>query len=229
MFSNNSTINPTASVERNFLILTRVRLIVKFYIWPLLVVFGLTGNCLSILVLTRRRLRRTSTNNYLTILAVFDSCYLILTLILNFGSHSTFSQSSFTQTLLFFLRPLADFSSNTATWLIVCFTLERTLAVARPIYAKRTCSVRRSRHVIGVLLALCFVITLPTYFERHYMHPTKKKAYENDRFNATYSINFTKQTEFFLIFHRLYLVFICVVIIWIPLAVLCICNSILIW
>jgi hypothetical protein len=149
-YTNNS------SFERNFLLLTRVRLVVKFYIWPLLVLFGLTGNCLSILVLTRRRLIRTSTNNYLTILAAFDSCYLIFTLILNFGSHSTFSQSSFAQTFLFFLRPLADFSSNTATWLIVCFTLERTLAVARPIYAKRTCSVRRSRHLICTLLIIFF-------------------------------------------------------------------------
>ncbi|CAF3918368.1 unnamed protein product, partial [Rotaria sp. Silwood1] len=58
----------------------------------------------------RRRLIRTSTNNYLTILAAFDSCYLIFTLILNFGSHPTFSQSAFTHTLLFLLRPLADFN-----------------------------------------------------------------------------------------------------------------------
>ncbi|CAF4010356.1 unnamed protein product, partial [Rotaria sp. Silwood1] len=64
------------------------------------------------LVLTRRRLIRTNTNNYLTILAAFDSCYLIFTLILDFGSHPTFSQSAFTYTLLFLLRPLADFSSN---------------------------------------------------------------------------------------------------------------------
>ena len=84
-----------SSVERNSLLLSHVRTIVKFYIWPLLVLFGLTGNCLSILVLTRRRLIRTSTNNYLTILAAFDSCYLISTLILNFGSHSTFSQTCF--------------------------------------------------------------------------------------------------------------------------------------
>jgi hypothetical protein len=32
-----------------------------------------------------------------------------------------------------------------------------------------------------------------------------------------------------LTFHRLYLVFICVVIIWIPLTLVCVCNSILIW
>ncbi|CAF1499031.1 unnamed protein product, partial [Rotaria sp. Silwood1] len=79
---NNYVIDNTTLIERNFLLLTHVRLIVKFYIWPLFVVFGLTGNCLSILVLTRRRLIRTSTNNYLTILAAFDSCYLIFTLIL---------------------------------------------------------------------------------------------------------------------------------------------------
>ncbi|CAF3346816.1 unnamed protein product [Rotaria sp. Silwood1] len=219
---NNYVIDNTTLIERNFLLLTHVRLIVKFYIWPLFVVFGLTGNCLSILVLTRRRLIRTSTNNYLTILAAFDSCYLIFTLILNFGSHPTFSQRAFTHTLLFLLRPLADFSSNTATWLIVCFTLERTLAVAKPIYAKRTCSVRRSRHVICTLLIICFLITLPTYFENNFIHNVN--VIENE--NVTVDI---KQKEVFITLHRLYLVFICVVIIWIPLILLCICNSILIW
>jgi hypothetical protein len=229
MFNTNHTVDYNTSIERNFLLLTRVRLIVKFYIWPLLVLFGLTGNCLSILVLTRRRLIRTSTNNYLTILAVFDSCYLIFTLILNFGSHSRFSQSSFTQTLLFFLRPLADFSSNTATWLIVCFTLERTLAVTRPIYAKRTCSVRRSRHLICILLIACFLITLPIYFEKTLIRDVNDTLSQSDTFNATYTINPTKKKEFFLTLHRLYLVFICVVIIWVPLILLCVCNSILIW
>jgi hypothetical protein len=225
-YTNNS------SFERNFLLLSRVRLVVKFYIWPLLVLFGLTGNCLSILVLTRRRLIRTSTNNYLTILAAFDSCYLIFTLILNFGSHSTFSQSSFAQTFLFFLRPLADFSSNTATWLIVCFTLERTLAVARPIYAKRTCSVRRSRHLICTLLIICFLITLPTYFEKNL---TRDDGNSDKHMNVSLSMTqrnnsrIKQNNAFYLKLHRLYLVFICVVIIWIPLTLLCICNSILIW
>jgi hypothetical protein len=219
------------SLDSNYLLLTRVRLVVKFYIWPLLVLFGLTGNCLSILVLTRRRLIRTSTNNYLTILAAFDSCYLISTLILNFGSHSTFSQNSIIQTLLYFLRPLADFSSNTATWLIVCFTLERTLAVARPIYAKRTCSVRRSRRLIGSLLIICFLITLPTFFEKHIRDMNNSDNNQNLTSNITQKIisKKQKQKEFYLQLYRLYLVFICVVIIWIPLVLLCICNSILIW
>lgn len=215
-----------SSVQTNSLLLSCVRTIVKFYIWPLLVLFGLAGNCLSILVLTRRRLIRTSTNNYLTILAVFDSCYLLFSLLLNFASHPKFSQYSFTSTVSYILRPLVDFSSNTATWLIVCFTLERTLAVAKPIYAKRTCSVQRSRHIICTLLVICFLITLPTFFEKR---PVREN-YDNDiHFNFTRSNNLTKQEEFLLNLHRSYLVFICVVIIWIPLTLLCICNSILIW
>jgi hypothetical protein len=228
MFNNSTSLN-NSSIDGNFLLLSRVRLIVKFYIWPLLVLFGLIGNCLSILVLTRRRLIRTSTNNYLTILAVFDSCYLVFTLILNFGSHAHFSKNSFIQTLLFFLRPLADFSSNTATWLIVCFTLERTLAVARPIYAKRTCSVRRSRHLICALLLMCFVITLPTYFETKLTRDVNDSENNTITFNVTQGIDSKKQKEFLLTLHRLYLIFICIIIIWIPLTLLCICNSILIW
>ena len=227
--SNSTIVNPPV-MEENFLLLARVRLIVKFYIWPLLVVFGLTGNSLAILVLTRRRLIRTSTNNYLTVLAVADSCYLFFTLILNFGSHATFSQSSLAQTILYVLRPMADFSSNTATWLIVCFTLERTLAVTRPIYAKRTCSVRRSRHLICFLLFICFLISLPTYFEKKFIHDTNDLDNDtSDILNTTSRKNSTRPKDVFLVFHRLYLVFICVVIIWIPLTLICVCNSILIW
>jgi hypothetical protein len=229
--SSNDTFNNTPPADSHFLLLARVRLVVKFYIWPLLVIFGLTGNCLSILVLTRRRLIRTSTNNYLTILAAFDSCYLILTLILNFGSHPTFAQIPVTETILFSLRPLADFSSNTATWLIVCFTLERTLAVTRPIYAKRTCSVRRSRHLICTVLILCFLITIPTFLEKYFMdHMVENDARTNSTTKSTDGGKVpTRQKNAFIIFHRLYLVFICVVIIWIPLTLICVCNSILIW
>ena len=215
-----------STIERNYFLLARVRLIVKFYIWPLLVLFGLTGNCLSILVLTRRRLIRTSTNNYLTALAVFDSCYLILTLVLNFGSHPTFSENSVIQTVLSILRPLADFSSNTTTWLIVCFTLERTLAVTRPIYAKRTCSVRRSRRLICFLLVICFVITLPTYFENKFISDANAKDKSMKAANRTFEKD---RRQFLLTFHRLYLVFICITIIWIPVTLICLCNSILIW
>ena len=222
MFVNETLTNSTA-MEKNILLLSRVRLVVKFYLWPLLVIFGLTGNFISIFVLTRRRLIRTSTNNYLTILAVFDSCYLILTLILNFGSHPTFSENRFVQTILSFLRPLADFSSNAATWLIVCFTLERTLAVARPIYAKRTCSVRRSRHLICTLLIFCFLITIPTYLENQFLNNPRVEETTNQTDSNQ------KKHNGFVIFHRLYLVFICIFIVWIPLAVLCACNSILIW
>ena len=218
--------NSLSSIETNSLLLSRVRTVVKFYIWPLLVLFGLTGNCLSILVLTRRRLIRTSTNNYLTILAAFDSCYLILTLLLNFSSHPKFSLYSFTPTCVYILRTLADFSSNAATWLIVCFTLERTLAVAKPIYAKRTCSVRRSRRLICSLLTVCLLITLPTFFEQSLVRETHD---EGIHFNITQPVGRMKRREFLQNLHRAYLVFICIVIVWIPLILLCVCNSILIW
>ena len=218
--------NSLSSIEINSLLLSRVRTVVKFYIWPLLALFGLTGNFLSILVLTRRRLIRTSTNNYLTALAAFDSCYLILTLLLNFSSHPKFSRFSFPPTCVYILRTMTDFSSNAATWLIVCFTLERTLAVAKPIYAKRTCSVRRSRRLICSLLTICLLVTLPTFLEQGLVRDTHS---EEINYNATQPTERMKRREFFQNLHLAYLVFICVVIVWIPLILLCVCNSILIW
>jgi hypothetical protein len=76
---------------------------------------------------------------------------------------------------------------------------------------------------------MCFVITLPTYFETKLTRDVNGSENNTITFNVTQGIDSKKQKEFLLTLHRLYLIFICIVIIWIPLTLLCICNSILIW
>ncbi|CAF0923144.1 unnamed protein product [Didymodactylos carnosus] len=223
--------NDTSAEINSLLLLKRVRTIIKFYIWPLVALFGITGNCLSIIVLTRQRLIRTTTNNYLTALALFDSGYLIFTTILNLGSHPYFENVDLMSILLYLIKPLADCSSNTAVWLIVCFTLERTLAVAKPMYARTLCTIRRTRMAITIVLFSSFLVTLPTFFETKLVRDTPDHLRMN---NSTIKKQPHLRIQYKELFnnsliHRIYVVFICVLIVWLPLLLLCLCNSILIW
>ena len=58
------------------------RLVIQRVLTPVVMVLGVVGNLVSILVLTRRRMR-SSTNSYLTALAVSDTLYLVVTFTLS--------------------------------------------------------------------------------------------------------------------------------------------------
>jgi len=57
--------------------LETTRLVVQKIIVPLLVTFGVLGNAVSVAVLTRSWMK-SSTNTYLTTLAIYDLLYLVL-------------------------------------------------------------------------------------------------------------------------------------------------------
>jgi len=57
--------------------LETTRLVVQKIVVPLLVTFGVLGNAVSVAVLTRSWMK-SSTNCYLTTLAVYDLLYLVL-------------------------------------------------------------------------------------------------------------------------------------------------------
>ena len=58
------------------------RMVIQRVLTPVVMVLGVVGNLVSILVLTRRRMR-SSTNSYLTALAVSDTLYLVVTFTLS--------------------------------------------------------------------------------------------------------------------------------------------------
>jgi len=57
--------------------LETTRLVVQKIVVPLVVTFGVLGNAVSVAVLTRPWMK-SSTNSYLTTLAVYDLLYLVL-------------------------------------------------------------------------------------------------------------------------------------------------------
>lgn len=61
---------------------------------PLVVLIGVLGNAVTIVVLTRRRMT-SSTNTYLTALAVTDLVYLVCMYVLSFENHPDVKNSNY--------------------------------------------------------------------------------------------------------------------------------------
>ena len=98
--------------------------------------FGVTGNLVNIAVLTRRWMK-SSTNSYLTALAIYDMLYLVLALTLTLVHHESVKTSSWYQRYdKPYGRPLTDTASNTGVWLTLTFTVERYIGVCHPMKGK---------------------------------------------------------------------------------------------
>jgi len=112
------------------------RLVVQKLLIPTVVLFGVGGNLVNVAVLTRRSMK-SSTNSYLTALAVYDVLYLVFALTMTLDHYSTVSRSpSYQHYRLPFGRPLTDTASNTGIWLTLTFTVERYIGVCHPMKGK---------------------------------------------------------------------------------------------
>lgn len=133
---------------------------------PLVVGIGLLGNVVTIVVLTRRRMR-SSTNVYLTALAVSDLLYLLFVFTLSFKHYPNICEPSF---LLYwqyygFGIWFTDATTYTSIWLTVSFTVERYIAVCHPMRGRLICTESRAKKVIVLVYVFCFVTTVTTPLE----------------------------------------------------------------
>ncbi|CAF0751765.1 unnamed protein product [Didymodactylos carnosus] len=183
---------------------------------------GVTGNILAIIVLTKRRMIMSSTNNYLMILALVDIFYLLLTMTLNVAAHPCFIHRSSSEIISTIARPIADWSSNASVWLTVTFTIERWVAITYPLQSRTWCTVYHARRIISGVLFAALIATLPSAFE------TKLVRVKN---NQTNSYRIEAQHTSLLkskLYQKFYFNFVTFAIIWIPLILLFIFNTILI-
>lgn len=167
---NSSVSNLTPQVEmdeeyyKNFLLYSRFW--VQRILVPSLMTIGIVGNIITIVIMTRRRMR-SSTNNYLAALATFDMMYLIFTFILSLSHYPRIPDSDnyvYWQMKPFILM-MTDTCSNTSVWLTVTFTVERYIAVCHPMKGKVFCTESRAKKAIIVVFFFCFAFTFPTPFE----------------------------------------------------------------
>lgn len=154
---------PDDSVEPEDRFLRGTRFLIQRVLVPLVVVVGLVGNAATIVVLTRRRMR-SSTNVYLTALAVSDLLYLLAVFLLSLQHYPgpgdmqpgfyEFYWKSFP-----FILWLADSMTSTSIWLTVAFTVERYIAVCHPMRGRLLCTEQRARRAVLMVWSFCVAAT----------------------------------------------------------------------
>ncbi|KAJ8949980.1 hypothetical protein NQ318_002389, partial [Aromia moschata] len=140
---------------------------------PITVTIGITGNTISVMVLTSyiclaRKRMRNSTNIYLSALAIADIIHLFFVFLLSFRHYSNIHDGKYA--LYWRFHGLSywfcDAASSTSIWLTVSFTVERYIAVCHPIRGNYFCTERRAKCVIVIVYIFCIITTASTTFER---------------------------------------------------------------
>lgn len=156
---------PSSSTTSLDVQLEMTRRVIQRVVTVIVVVIGVIGNVFNIAVLTRRWMK-SSTNHYLTALAVYDSLYLVLSLTLSVHHYPSVGASPwYVHYRMPVGRPLADVCSNTGVWLTLTFTVERYIGVCFPMKGKVWCTPRRAKYVIVVVCLTALVVTSPEFFE----------------------------------------------------------------
>ncbi|KAK2154492.1 hypothetical protein LSH36_267g00008 [Paralvinella palmiformis] len=155
----------------------------------IVVLLGLIGNILTIVILSQRAMR-SSTNYYLTALAVWDSVVLICTFLLIglIGVHFETYQNHFHSYVVAYIYPVALIAQTATIWLTVSFTVERYIAVCHPLKAARMCTISRAKFVIIGVSVGSSLYNVPRWFDY-----TPKRTFHPE-FNET--ILTYERTEF---------------------------------
>ena len=149
--------------------LAKTSFVVQRVFCPLIAFFGIVGNLISIAVLTRRWMR-SSTNYYLTALAVCDTMYLIFASTMTAAAYDRVQSSPIYRNYQYPIgKPLVDIFSNTGVWLTLTFTVERWLCVCHPMRGRIWCTPQRAIYIIVLVCIAAVLITSPEFFE--YLNP----------------------------------------------------------
>ena len=129
---------------------------------PILILLGTIGNILSIVVLTRKSIKDSTTALYLTFLTASDLCVLYTGLLRQwirylFKYDVRHLSEAVCKIHLWVVYSSLDFSA----WILIAFTLERVISVCCPFSAKTKCS---RKYAMALLIAiLLFLLALNSH------------------------------------------------------------------
>lgn len=129
----------------------------------IIVALGLIFNAISFIVLTRKHMRKSTTNMYLSVLAVYDCLSLTLNFMIGVlrGQNPNTVNKDFQQSegLCTFHGVIVELFNLLSVWLIVAFTVERFIMVKFPLKAKNLTPQRALYTIIGVSVSV-FIFSL---------------------------------------------------------------------
>ncbi|ELT88941.1 hypothetical protein CAPTEDRAFT_209346 [Capitella teleta] len=150
----------------------QLRFALYVFVVPIVVVFGVVGNILSIIVLGRDRIQ-PSTAFTLRALAAADIAFLLFCLLFTTQPAlvdqyiESFSLRSQTVHHLFILytHPVYHATQMVSTWTLVLVTLERYILVCIPLHAVKYVTIRRMTAGVAVICIAAFVFQIPLFFQ----------------------------------------------------------------
>ena len=136
-------------------------------VMPIVCMIGLLCNVLTLIVLNQKSMQ-TSTNFYLSVLAVADilklindTLYFITVLLLRLKPPAG-------NTVYGYLYPYAHFifclATSMSSWLTISVAVERYLMVCHPTRARGLCTLQRAKYVCFSVCSIMTVIALPYAF-----------------------------------------------------------------
>lgn len=144
---------------------------------PIVCAFGMIGNVLNFMVLTREKISQSLTKMEksahigLIGLAISDFMFCLLAFMY---SRIEFKDIYTELGVVLYFRwlsgPLITWFIVTSTWLTVAMAGERYLAVCHPFKARKIISLRKTRIIIGVVYLACLALTIPLGFEKIIKH-----------------------------------------------------------
>ncbi|XP_052770817.1 FMRFamide receptor-like [Mya arenaria] len=123
---------------------------------PILIIFGTVGNSLSIIVLTRKSIRTSTTALFLTVLAFSDLLVLYTGLLRQwliylFKTDVRHVSVAGCKINMWLVYSSLDFSA----WILIAVTIERVISVWFPHNAKTICT---KKSAMAVIIAICVLL-----------------------------------------------------------------------
>ncbi|XP_046334323.2 probable G-protein coupled receptor 139 [Haliotis rufescens] len=126
---------------------------------PILLLLGTVGNLLSIVVLTRKAMRKSNMSKYLTCLAVADLAVLYVGLLREWVLHGFEKDIRDVHTVACKIHAWLTYSSlHTSAWIQVSMTIERTVFVWRPLRYRILCTKRVATISVGIVISICLIL-----------------------------------------------------------------------
>lgn len=132
------------------------------YIGPVLCVFGILGNIINLIVLSRQQLVE-SPYIYLKALAVTDMSALLFSFPFMVVSRESTTYSLKWYNAYIFL-PFVNFFTASSIWITVVMTIDRFIFVKFPIWARWRCSRFSAQVRVWIILVATFMISVPRLF-----------------------------------------------------------------
>lgn len=147
---------------------TMLRNISEIWICFPLVIFGIVGNLISLYVLSKHRQRQKLRTILILLrtLALVDTLVLISIFLVRSLRYIGPRDYIAVFTRIYpYLYPTAYVLRLMNTWMTVLLTIDRYVAVCKPLHAQRLCTVRKTYLQVAIVVILSILICVPRYFE----------------------------------------------------------------